>query len=132
MVSANPAVRRGRLAYAWIVVVVLFAVAGTFAFTAANTVPDTKAGDGSGTITGYTISAVHYVLNGTNPGNIDEVEFTLDSTPVAGSTIRIQADSVGGVWYACSNVTTSVTCDTTVGTQLTVAATDNLRVIVAD
>jgi hypothetical protein len=106
-------------------------VAGTYAFTAANTVPDTKAGDGQGTVTGYVLSSVHYNLNATNPANIDSVTFTLDSTPVAGSTLRAQLAPAGS-WYTCTNVTTAVTCTTVLPTQATVLAATNLRVIIAD
>ena len=105
-------------------------VAGTYAFTAANTVPDSKAGDGSGTVTGYVLSSVHYNLNGTNPANVDSVTFTLDSTPVAGSTIKAQLAAAGS-WYTCTNVAAAVTCVTT-APQATVLAATTLRVIVAD
>jgi hypothetical protein len=105
-------------------------VAGTYAFTAANTVPDTKAGDGQGTVTGYVLSSVHYNLNATNPANIDSVTFTLDSTPVAGSTLRAQLAPAGS-WYSCTNAGTAVTCTTT-APQATVLAATNLRVIIAD
>ncbi len=52
-------------------------VAGTYAFTAANTVPASHAGDGSGAVTGYTVTNVHYTLNA-NPATIDSVAFTVD------------------------------------------------------
>ncbi len=105
-------------------------VAGTYAFTAANTVPDSKAGDGSGTVTGYVLSSVHYNLNASNPANVDSVTFNLDSTPVAGSTIKVQLAAAGS-WYSCTNVAAAVTCATT-SPQATVLATTTLRVIVAD
>jgi hypothetical protein len=104
-------------------------VAGTYAFTAANTVPGSKAGDGSGTITGFVLSSIHYNLNSTSPGNIDSVTFTLDSTPPAGSTIKAQLDSAGS-WYTCTNSGASVTCTTT-SPQATVAGATQLRVIVS-
>lgn len=102
---------------------------GVFAFTASNTVPGTKAGDGSGAITGYVVSSVHYTLNGSDPTKVDSVSFTLDSAPVAGSTLKVQLESAGS-WYSCTNVTTAVTCATT-SPQATVQPADNLRVIVA-
>lgn len=105
-------------------------VAGTQAFTAANTVPATKAGDGAGAVTGYVLSSVHYNLNATNPGNIDSLTFTLDVAPVAGSTIRAQLAPAGS-WYSCTNTGTAVTCVTT-APQATVLAAVNLRVIAAD
>ena len=120
---------RGRTVASAAVVAAAVGVAG-FAFTAANTVPNTKAGDGAGTITGFVASSVHYTLNSTNPRNMDSVSFTLDSTPIAGSTIRAQVVD-GGTWYACTNTLADVTCDTTVGTQATVVSTNQLRVVVA-
>ena len=120
---------RGRTVASAAVVAAAVGIAG-FAFTAANTVPATKAGDGAGAITGYVASSVHYTLNSTNPRNMDAVEFTLDSAPIAGSTIRAQVVD-GGTWYACTNDAADVTCDTTVGTQATVVSTNQLRVVVA-
>ncbi len=105
-------------------------VVGTYAFTAANTVPDTKAGDGSGTITGYAVSSVHYTLNGTDPSKVDAVAFTVNSTPVSGSTMKVQLVS-GGTWYTCTNVVTAVSCTTT-SPQATVVPADQLRVVIAD
>jgi len=105
-------------------------VAGTYALTAANTVPASKAGDGSGVVSGYVLSSIHYDLNATNPANIDQITFTLDSAPVAGSTIRAQLAAAGS-WYSCTNVGAAVTCATT-APQATVLAATSLRVIVAD
>lgn len=119
---------RGRALLGSAVVAGAIGVAG-FAFTASNTVPDTKAGDGTGTVTGYVVSSVHYGLKASDPTKADSVTFNLDSTPVAGSTIKTK---VGGVWYACTNTAAAVTCDTTVGTQATVAPITSLQVVVAD
>lgn len=104
-------------------------MAGTYAFTAANTVPDSKAGDGSGVVSGFVLSSVHYNLNAADPGDVDSVTFDLDSAPPAGSTITAQLDPVGS-WYACTNVATAVTCDTT-APQATVLAATQLRVVIA-
>jgi hypothetical protein len=103
-------------------------VAG-FAFTASNTVPDTKAGDGSGTITGFVVSSVHYTLNDDDPDLADAVSFTLDSAPIAGSTLQAQLVA-NGAWYTCTNTGTAVSCPTT-SPQATVVSADNLRVVVA-
>jgi hypothetical protein len=105
--------------------------AAVYGFTTANTVPATKAGDGSGAVTGYTISAVDYQLNATNPPNIDTVVFNLNSTPAVGSTIKIKLVAAGTDWYTCTNVAAVITCPTT-SPQATVLATDELRVVVAD
>jgi hypothetical protein len=114
----------GRLAAVAVLASVL--VAGTYAYTAANTVPDSKAGDGSGNVTGYVVSAIHYNLNATTFTNVDSVTFTLDTDPGSG-TIKAQ---VNANWYSCTNVATAVTCPTT-SPQATVLATTTLRVIVA-
>ena len=101
---------------------------GGFAFTASNTVPASKAGDGSGAVTGYVVSSVHYGLNATDPSKADSITFDLDSTPAAGSTIKTK---VGGNWYTCSNVAAAVTCPTT-SPQATVQPITTLQVVVAD
>ena len=113
------------------VVLAAIIAAGVYGFTAANTVPASKAGDGSGAVSGYTVSSVHYGLNSSDPTNIDEVTFDLDSTPIAGSTIRIKLVAAGSTWYSCTNAAASVTCDTT-SPQATVLSADELRVVVAD
>src|SRR5438270_6416057 len=115
---------RGRALLGGAVVAGAVGVAG-FAFTASNTVPDTKAGDGTGTVTGYVVSSVHYGLNSTDPTKADSVTFSLDSTPKSGSTIKTK---VGGVWYSCTNTAAAVTCDTTVGSQATVQPITSLQV----
>jgi len=114
----------------WTVVAATLTLGAVLAFTAANVVPDSKAGDGSGEITGYEASDIHYELNDVDPSIIDAIEFTLDSEPVAGSTMKVQAVD-GGTWYDCVNAGEDLTCDTT-GTQLDVLDVDQLRVIVAD
>jgi hypothetical protein len=94
--------------------VLLVLAGGAYAFTAANTVPNNKAGAGSGTVSGYTVSAIHYQQNATDPNIIDQVTFTLDSAPVAGSVIKLQLDATPGTtWYTCTFTGTDVTCDTT-------------------
>lgn len=65
---------------------------------ASNTVPGTRAGDGAGAITGYTVTNVAYTLNATNPQNVDSVSFKLDA---AASTVKVRLQS-GGTWYNCS------------------------------
>ena len=67
------------LKLATVLLIVLVLSMSIYAFAAANTVPASSAGDGSGAISGYTISAIHYGLNATNPGNVDSVTFTLSA-----------------------------------------------------
>jgi len=111
------------------VALVLGLAAGAYSYTAANIVPNSKAGDGSGTVSGYTVSAIHYVLNSTTFTNVDKVTFNLDSTPVAGSTLKVK---IGGTWYTCTNVVAALSCDTTVGTQLTVVSAVSLEALTTD
>ncbi len=115
--------------WASVLALVIGLVVGTYAYTAANTVPATKAGDGSGAISGYVLSSIKYNLNGTSPQNIDSVTFNLDSTPATGSTIKAQLDAAG-TWYTCTNVVAAVTCTTT-SPQATVAGATQLRVVIA-
>jgi hypothetical protein len=122
--------RKARLLVIFVLVAIL--AASTYAFAAANTVPASKAGDGSGGITGYTVSAIHYNLSATTPSSIDSVTFTLNSAPVAGSTIKIKLVNAGSTWYSCTNVATAVTCNngTTLGAAVSTA--DMLEVVIAD
>lgn len=115
----------------WVTAAALGAAAltGTYASTASNTVPASQAGDGSGAITGYVVSSVKYNLNSSSPNNIDTVTFNLDSTPVAGSTIKAQLASAG-TWYTCTSSAAAVTCNVT-SPQATVQAATNLRVVIA-
>ena len=123
--------RRSTLARLIALALAIAAVTGlSFVLAAANVVPDTKAGDGVGTISGYTVSGVHYTLNSSDPSKVDQVAFTVDSTPTAGSTLKAQLVS-GGSWYSCTNSGTSVTCATT-SPQATVTPANSLRVVIAD
>lgn len=113
---------RLRLLYPLLLALVLAAV--TFAYAAANTVPASYAGDGSNTISGYTVSNVHYVLDSTNPANISQVTFTLDQPA---NDVRIQLVT-GGTWFTCTSSGTSVTCNVS---GVTALAANTLRVVAA-
>jgi len=99
--------------------------AGTYAFTATNTVPSSNAGSGSNTISGYTITNVQYQLNATTPSDIDSVSFTL-SAPASQARVKIvQASST---YTTCSiSGGTSVTCN--FSPDIAVASADELSVI---
>lgn len=91
-----------------LVMVVGIIAAGTYAFTAANTVPATKAGDGVGAISGYTVSSVEYTTDAADPSLIDAVRFVLDTAAEtvkaqinADSTVTGSADSA---WSTCTNI----------------------------
>ena len=81
----------------------------TYAFTASNTVPGTKAGKGEGAITGYTVSGVAYTLSTTNAANIDSVAFTLSASAttvkakvVQSSTTYTDCTVTGGTNVSCN------------------------------
>lgn len=98
-------------------------------FAAANTVPASKAGDGEGAVSGYTVSNIHYVLDGADPSLVDGVTFDVNAAPAAGSTLKVQLFASGD-WYTCSAIATAVTC--TVGGAVDVLEADNLRFVAAD
>ena len=109
---------------------------GAYAFTAANTVPATNVGAGSGTVSGYTVSNIHYSLDGTNPTNIDSLTFSVSPViPNTGSgKVSVQAalTSGGPNTYSCTTNTAgdTVTCATT-SPQLTAATLSSLTVVAA-
>jgi len=107
-----------------LVLLALILAAAVYGFAAANTVPNTYAGDGSGTITGYTVSNVVYTLNSDgNPGDIDSVAFTLNA---AATQAFISFDS-GTTWSSCTiSGGTNVTCGSL---NQSVAAAASLRVV---
>jgi len=99
--------------------------AATYGFAAANDVPDGVAGEGQGTISGYTVSSVNYFLDSGDPTQFDHVTFTLDANASdvyagigAGATIY---------WTSCTGGPTSFSCDLTLST-VSVAAADALHV----
>jgi hypothetical protein len=108
----------------------LVAFAAVYGFAAANTVPESGAGDGSGAISGYTVGAIRYNLNATDPRTIDSVYFTLTPTAGAGAptTVRIKLVSSGSTFYSCSPSGAGWLCATT---GATVAPADQLTVIAA-
>jgi hypothetical protein len=118
-----------------IALVALVLAASSYAFAASITgIPDSKAGTGSGTVTGYAVTNVAYTFNATNPANLDSVAFTFDGVA---TTAQIQVDSVGGAWYDCVDLdgvaaVNDWACDTTVGTQATVASMDTLTKTASD
>jgi hypothetical protein len=109
---------------------------GTYAFTAANTVPASNAGAGTGTVSGYTVTNVHYTLNTTTPANIDSMTFNVSPTvPSTGQgKVSVQAGlTTGGPNpYTCTtNVAgDTVTCPTT-SPQLTADKLSSITVVAA-
>lgn len=109
---------------------------GAYAFTATNTVPQSNVGAGSGTVSGYTVSNVHYNLNATTPTNVDSLTFNVSpSIPSTGNgTVVIAVDLTSGATsrYTCSRNAAGdvVTCATT-SPQLVADAVVKLTVVAA-
>jgi hypothetical protein len=110
------------------VLMVLVFVTTAFAFAATNTVVDTYAGEGAGTVSGYDVTSVKYNLNATTASNIDSVTFTLDN-PATTVSIRLDKTTPGAPFYSCSVSGVNVTCLTA---GATVASSDELRVIASE
>jgi hypothetical protein len=104
--------------------VAVLSVSG-YAFTASNTVPNASLGQGSNTISGYTVSAVAYNLNASTPTNLDSVTFTI--SPATATSVKVQLAAAGS-WYTCTNTTGSVSCPTT-SPQATAATATALNVV---
>ncbi|MBI4789335.1 MAG: hypothetical protein HY782_20075 [Chloroflexi bacterium] len=115
----------------FLIALALVVSAAAYGFAASNTVPASSAGEGSGAVSGFTVTAVHYNLNATTPANIDSVTFTIAPPVPAGGSVKAKLVSAGGTWYSCT-VTggTSVACTTT-SPQATAQTTDTLDVVAA-
>jgi hypothetical protein len=117
---------------------VLLVSVAAYGFAASNVVPETGAGDGAEAISGYTISAVTYELEGgvdTDPSTIESVAFTLDATAGAGLPTDVQAQIVtAGTWYDCTTGDVALPADYTCAISPSVAAAsaDQLRVVAAE
>jgi hypothetical protein len=105
-----------------VVLAAAFFATGAYALTASNTFTANggRAGDGSGPVTGYTISAVHYTLDANTPQVISSWQVTL--TIAGGGTVNTlysrlldsggNALPAGSPWVACTptNSTGPFTC----------------------
>lgn len=137
------ALRRGPLQL--VTALAIFAVGGA-AFTAANTVPATSAGEGASAISGFALTNVAYNLDATNPTNILTATFTATAANGdavnTGLTTYVEFDNGSGNWYSCTRVggvapAHDISCDTTAANpntavQLTVVLADNLTAIIAE
>ncbi|MGD0167486.1 MAG: hypothetical protein ABSC51_09410 [Gaiellaceae bacterium] len=115
--------RRGRSFILTAILTLLIATAA-YAFTAANTVPASYAGDGSGAINGYTVSAIAYTLDAANPTLIKSVAFTLNT---AASSAYVSV--TGAAPYQGCTISGGVNVSCTFGTEPAVTAATSLRVI---
>jgi hypothetical protein len=96
-----------------------------FAYAASNTVAASKAGAGSGAISGYSITAVSWDLNDTSPQYLDKVTFNLGAAATEVKARVKKSDSTYYAWVSCT-VTTGTTygCAFPASTVLTAEATE--------
>jgi len=104
-----------------LIIMILILGTATYGFAATNTMADAgKSGEGQNTISGYTVTNVSYTLNSTDPAELDEVAFTLDT---AASSVYAGMDDGAVQWSPCSTLNgTDFTCDLTSNTVTTAGA----------
>jgi hypothetical protein len=103
---------RGR--FILIAALALVLATAAYGFAAANTVPNTNAGDGTGTVSGFDASNINYTMDATDPSLIASVAFDLSpagTTNPAPATTKIEvqfldaSQATVGSLYATCNVT---------------------------
>ncbi len=113
--------KRNRKRYALAALLAFVVATSGYAFAATNTVGASNAGDGSATVSPFTVSAVKWTLNASDPTKIGGLTFTISP---AATAVRVGVDvGSGASWLAATDCTvtggTSVSCTptSTVGTQ---------------
>jgi hypothetical protein len=99
------------------------AVAGAgSAFTAGNTVPNSQAGYGQGTVSGVTVTDIHYTQNAADASKLDTVVFDTATdimTHAKVSTLTLEwVDNSPSTQFSCVNAGTgpyTITCDVSGG-----------------
>ena len=120
------------------IVLAAFALGGTL-FAAANTVPPSTAGEGTNTVSGYTITSIVYNLNAADPRNADSITFiaTADNGSVVAVLPNIKAKfDPAGSWYTCTRTggvppAHNISCDTT-APQLTVLLITQFDTVISE
>lgn len=122
----------GRSLTTLIVLIILSAF--IYGFADANTVPETGAGDGSGTVSGYTISNVDYTLLSSSPNKLESVAFDVAAAAGAGAAGEVQITVDGGTtWISCTGpVINTWTCTFGSGSEPTVLGAISLRVVAVE
>lgn len=117
-----------------IVLALLLLAVIVYSYAAANVVPETGAGEGSGIVSGYTISNIDYALLPGNPSNLESVSFDVNATAGAGAAglVTITVDG-GTTWANCAGpVGVSWTCTFGVGIEPLVSAVNQLQVVATE
>ncbi len=117
-----------------VILLALIITAVAYGFAAANTVPESGAGDGAGTISGYDITNIQYSLLGSDPSKVASVNFDVSPTAsaAAASVVEITIDS-GATWVNCvDNGGGNWTCSFAAGSEPTALAAASLQVVATD
>jgi hypothetical protein len=118
------------------VAVGFIAVAGGSAFTASNTVPNTVAGYGESTVSGATVTSIHYNTNPADTDKIDSVTF-VSSTDLTNTNVSMSLKGAGGLLgtspYSCTYTAfaagaSTITCLTADEPSLTALTATDLTV----
>ena len=120
-----------------LLILILVLGAATYGFAALNTVPNGRAGEGDGTISGYTVVNVKYELDNNDPTAFDMVYFDLEDgagNPATASEVHAGIGAGGSIdWVECTASATAYDfeCDlSTIGNS--VRAADALHVAAAE
>ena len=106
----------------------------TYGYAAANVVPESGAGDGSGTISGYTITNIDYTLLTSDPSKIENVSFDVTATAGASAPddVRVTVDS-GTTWITCTGPTVNNwSCAFGSSSEPSVSTIDSLQVVAVE
>ncbi len=114
---------------AFAVVIILTSTA--FSFTASNTVPGSRLGEGANTISGYEVTDIDYVSSDTYPSTLNAVVLTLDNSA---EWVKISLDAAAPhTFYTCTfSSGTTWSCDTSAAGAGSVLAAANLVVVAGD
>lgn len=117
--------------YIAIALIILVLAVVAFGYAAANVVPESGAGEGVGTISGYTIDNIAYTLLAADPTSVSSVTFEV--TPTSGAEaptqVKISVDS-GSTWIDCTGPTTNAwACAFTVGSEPEISTLSSMQVV---
>lgn len=121
-----------KMRYLAVIILALVLSATAYAFAAANVVPESGAGDGSGVISGYTVQNVTYALVAATPDKINTVTFNIAPTSGAAvpAQVKIKLDASSTTWYNCT-VGTSPSWSCAISGGVNTVDADELRVVAA-
>ena len=105
-----------------------------FGYAAANVFPaESGAGDGTGIVSGYTITNVDYTLLTSDPSKLELLTLDVAATDSAGvaDDVRITVD--GSTWIICTGPSSNTwTCTFGAGSEPGVAAITSLQVVAVE